>query len=50
VAYGTRNGGAGVTPPFYSGSSNNPSPRNPSPDRVTVHPRAAPAPSPRSRR
>jgi hypothetical protein len=46
MAYDTRNGVAGQTPPFYSGSSTNPQPRNPGPDRVTCDPRSAPPPSP----
>jgi hypothetical protein len=45
----TRNGGAGATPPLYSGSSNNPQPRNPRCDPVTVDPRAAPTQAPPGR-
>jgi hypothetical protein len=46
MAYDTRNGGVGATPPFYSGSSVNPQPRNPRCDPVTVDPRSAPTPPP----
>jgi hypothetical protein len=46
VAYDTRDGGKGATPPLYSGSSVNPQPRNPGPDRVTCDPRAATGPPP----
>jgi hypothetical protein len=46
MAYDTRDGGAGRTPPFYSGSSNNPQPRNPRCDPVTVNPAAPPTPQP----
>jgi hypothetical protein len=46
LAYDTRNEGVGATPPFYSGSSVNPAPRNPRCDPVTVAPGAAPTPPP----
>jgi hypothetical protein len=41
MAYDTRNGGVGATPPFGSG---NVTPRNPRADPVTVDPRARPSP------
>jgi hypothetical protein len=46
MAYDTRDGGAGATPPFYSGSSLNPAPSNPRCDPVTVAPGAPPTPQP----
>jgi hypothetical protein len=41
-----RKGGAGASPAFYSGASNNPRPSNPPPSAVSVGPGAPPSPAP----